>query len=136
MKKAKKYIYPFAFLIGFFVFYTILGIILETVFDNGSYAGTVFGAFAILITFVIIVPIYCIKYGNIIKNQKLKFLFSAYNTTVFSASYILPFRLEDETYIYAIFLFAWVMFWSMLPLIVRLDSRKNTENTPKNKAEN
>ena len=136
MKKVNKYIYPFAFSIGFIIFDIILAIILETILDNGSYAGAVIGAFAVLMAFVIIVPIYCIKYGNIIKKEKLKFLFSTYNATILSAFYILPFNFEDETYIYAIFLFAWVTFWSMLPLIVRIDHCKNTENTPENETEN
>ena len=136
MNKAKKYIYPFAFSIGFFIFYMLLLTILEIVLESGSYAGAAIGALAILITFVIIVPIYCIKYGNIIKNEKLKFLFSTYNATVLSASYILPFYLEDETYIYAIFLFAWVIFWSMLPLFLRIDHCKNAESTSENETGN
>ena len=136
MNKIKKYVYPFAFLMGFFIFYMILVIILKAIFDDESYAGTVIGAFAILMTFVIIVPIYCLKYGNIIKNEKLKILFSAYNATVLSLPCILQFNFEDKTYIYAIFLFAWILFWSLLPLILRLDYCKNSESTPENDTKN
>ena len=134
VKKVKKYIYPFVFSIGFFVFYIILGTIINTL-DFEGYGGL---GLAILILFAwifIVLPIYCVKYSKIIIDEKLRFLFPFYNAFILSFFYLIPFSLEDETYIYAFILFVWVALWSFVPLVIRLNSTKKQDDNDSNKTQ-
>ena len=135
MKKLKKFIYPFAFSIGFFLFYFILGTVVNTVCTADNYGGLVSALFIIMFWILIVIPIYCVIYSKIIQNGKHKFLFAIYNALVLSFSYILPFSLEDETYIYGFILFVWVLIWTGIPLFVRVFSLKNAEKTTESEAQ-
>lgn len=128
MKKAKKYVYPFIFSIGFIVFWIAVVLIINATSSGEGYGGL---GLAILILFAwifIVLPIYCIRYSKIIIDEKLRFLFPFYNAFVLSFLYILPFNFEDETYIYGAILFAWVAIWTFIPLLIRLNSTKKQDN--------
>ena len=136
MKKLKKYIYPIIFSATFLASYIFLAFLLDKVisFPHGSYAPA---ACAVLYTFawlIIALPIYCIRYSKIIIDEKLKFIFSAYNSLLIIVSHVLPFNLQGEITIITCFVL-WVLFWNMLQLVFRLISRKyeekHTESEPK-----
>lgn len=128
MKKTKKYIYPIGFSAIFLILYITFAILLTKVisFPHGSYAPA---AWIVLFTFawlIFALPIYCIRYSKIIMDDKLKFVFCAYNSLLIIAAHILPFNLQGEITIITRFIL-WVLFWNIVPLIFRLISRKHEE---------
>ena len=138
MKKAKKYIYPFAFSATFLIFFAVLIFMLENVlpFPDGSYAPIAWLFLFLLALLLIAIPFYCVKYSKVISNEKSKFLFAFYNGLVLTLTYILPYCLEDETYIYGVILFVWVEIWTILPLVLRLIFAKNKMITSQMKLKN
>ena len=126
MKTLKKYINPLAFSAIFLVFWNVLVIILNATADNDGYGALGIGIFILLVWVLIVIPIHCIKYSKIIIDGKLKILFSAYNCLVLTVVHLLPFGWKDEISVVGIF-FAWVMLWSVLPVILRLCSRENKD---------
>ncbi len=125
--KIKKYIYPIIFSIVFIVFWIAVGLIINATTSSEGYGGL---GLAILILFAwifVVLPIYCVRYSKIIMDEKLRFLFPFYNPFILSFFYLLPFSLEDETYIYAFILFAWVALWTFIPLLMRLNSAKKQD---------
>ena len=128
MKKTKKYIYPIGFSAIFLILYITFAILLTKVisFPHVSYAPA---AWIVLFTFawlIFALPIYCIRYSKIIMDDKLKFVFCAYNSLLIIAAHILPFNLQGEITIITRFIL-WVLFWNIVPLIFRLISRKHEE---------
>lgn len=128
MKKAKKYIYPFIFSICSYLFYIILAITINALYTPDNYGGLAIALVLILLWLLLSVPIYSVIYSKIIKNEKRKFLFAVYNAVVISLSYILPFCLEEETYIYGSIFFAWVLCWNFLPFIWLKEEKEQTDN--------
>ena len=133
MKKVKKYVYPIIFSATFLISYIFLIFLLSKVisFPHGSYAPA---AWAVLYTFawlIVALPIYCTRYTKIIIDEKLKFLFSAYNSLFIIVSHILPFNVWGEWRIITHFVL-WVLFWNIVVLawlrISRKYKQKNTEN--------
>ncbi|MBO7215844.1 MAG: hypothetical protein J6V84_02480, partial [Clostridia bacterium] len=93
---------------------------------NGSYAPAAWIVLLTLAWIIVLLPIYCIVYSKIIFEEKLNFLFSAYNSLTIIVSHILPFNLQGETIIIALFVF-WVLFCNFVPLICRVAFRKYKE---------
>ena len=127
MKKAKKYIYPFIFSIAFIVFWIAVVSIINATSSGENYGGIGIGLLILFAWLCIVLPIYCIRYSKIIINEKLRFLFPFYNAFALSYFYLLPFNFEDETYIYASFLFGWVALWTFISLLIKIDSTKKQE---------
>lgn len=136
MKKIKKYIYPLIFSIGFLVVYFFIAFLLSKVFSfpRGSYAPAAWLVLFTLAWLILSLPIYCVIYSKIIIDEKLKFLFSAYNSLLIVVSHILPFNLQGETTIITCFVL-WVLFWNIAPLLLRLISRKYEEKDTETEAE-
>lgn len=135
MKKVKKFIYPFIFSIMFIVFWIAVALTTNATTSNEGYGGL---GLTILILFAwifIVLPIYCVKYSKIIIDEKLRFLFPFYNAFILSFFYLIPFSLEDETYIYAFILFVWVALWTFVPLVIRLNSTKKQDDNDSNKTQ-
>ncbi len=133
MKKIKKYVYPIIFSIVFILFWVIVGLTINVTTSNEGYGGL---GLAILILFAcifVVLPIYCVRYSKIIIDEKLRFLFPFYNAFILSFFYLIPFSLEDETYIYAFILFVWVALWTFVPLVIRLNSTKEQDDNNSNK---
>ncbi|MBR2616569.1 MAG: hypothetical protein IKC69_07820 [Clostridia bacterium] len=126
MKKAKKYIYPLFFSIGFLVSWTALVGIINATSSGDGYGGLGLGLLILFVWLILALPIYCIRYSKIIVDEKLKFLFSTYNSLLIIVLHILPFNLQGETTIIVLFIL-WVLFWNFVPLISRLISRKYKE---------
>lgn len=128
VKKAKKYIYPPIFSAAFLTLYIFLLFLVGKVisFPHGSYAPAAWLVLFTLAWLIVPLPIYCIKYSKIIIDEKLKFLFSAYNSLLIIVSHVLPFNLQNEKEIVTYFIL-WVLFWNVVPLICRLIYRKYEE---------
>ena len=128
MKKFKKYIYPIAFGAIFLILFPSFMLLLNKLisFPHGSYAPAAWAVLFTLAWLILALPIYCIRYSKIIVDEKLKFLFSTYNSLLIIVLHILPFNLQGETTIIVLFIL-WVLFWNIVPLICRLISRKHEE---------
>ncbi len=122
MGKAKKYFYPLAFSIASFISFILLAIVILAFF-NTDYAGLGIAFIVLLIWAWLVVPIYCIKYSKIIREEKFKFLFATYNSVIVTLFCMLPLINETETYIYGVALFFWMEIWCSLPLIINVISR-------------
>ena len=132
MKKAKKYIYPLLFSIGFLIFWILtVTIINETFKGDTGYGGLGIGLLLLFAWLIFGLPICCIRYSKIIIDEKLKFLFCAYNSLMIIVFHMLPFNLQGETTIIVLFIL-WVLFWNIVPLICRLKSPKHEENDIEN----
>jgi len=138
MKKAKKYIYPFIFLICFFVTYIILLIVLEMVLPSGDYAGLAYAFNVLLIWIFIVMPIYCFKYSKLIYEEKWKFLFIMYNSLVISLCHTGPFLISaipgndaDIIIKITLALFGWIAFCTYVSFLIRLNTtdKQNGNNS-------
>ena len=131
MKKAKKYIYPLLFSIGFLIPWILLVITINATFNDDGYGGLVLGLLILFAWLIFGLPICCIRYSKIIIDEKLKFLFCAYNSLMIIVFHMLPFNLQGQTTIIVLFIL-WVLFWNIVPLICRLKSPKHEENDIEN----
>ena len=128
MNKFKKYFYPLAFFGRFILIFLILVYILTDIVNMG------FESVAWVVLFSVgwilfVLPFYCIKYSKVIQCEKDKFLFVAFNGFVITFFYMLPFIEEDRKYINGFILFSWVTIWTIIPLLIRLNStKKQNEN--------
>lgn len=128
MSKIKKYIYPIIFPIVFIALYILSVLVLGTVLSAGNYAGAAIAIMIIIGWALFAVPFYCVRYSKIIIDEKLKFLFAAYNCLAIIAVPLAILNFDDDTYPYYYIFILWVAFWNVLPLILRLISRKNRED--------
>lgn len=127
MKKAKKYVYPLLFSVGFLVCWLALCFIINEFFNGDGYSGL---GWAMLILFAWLIfglPMCCIKYSKIIAGEKLRFLFCAYNSLMIIAFHILPFNLRGYIAIIVFFAF-WVLLWNIVPLICQINATKHKED--------
>ena len=127
MKKAKKYIYPLLFSIGFLILWILLVTTINATSNDIGYGGLVLGLSILFVWIIFGLPICCIRYSKIIIDEKLKFLFCAYNSLMIIVFHMLPFNLQGQTTIIVLFIL-WVLFWNIVPLICRLKSPKHEEN--------
>ena len=132
--KIKKYIYPIIFSFGFTVSWMALVDIINTTSSGENYGGLGIGMLILFAWLIVALPIYCSRYSKIIIDEKLRFLFSAYNSLLIIISHMLPFSLQGETTIITCFVL-WVLFWNILLLVFRLISRKYEEKHTENKTE-
>ena len=124
MKRFKKFTYPFVFSICFFVIFIILAIVLEIVLPSGDYTGLAYAGVALLIWICVVIPIYCIKYCKLIRQEKYKFLFGFYNPLIIALCHTVPFLISaiptgdaDIIVKIALALFGWIAIWTIVPLI-------------------
>ena len=132
MKKAKKYVYPLICSVGFLIVLVALVFIINAAFEDGGYVGLAVGLLILLAWIVLGLPIYCIIYSKIIVDERLKFLFCAYNSLMIAVSHIMPFNWRGEETIIVLFTL-WVLFWNIVPLFFRSLSRKCEEKILKMK---
>ncbi|MBQ8752510.1 MAG: hypothetical protein IJZ13_05335 [Clostridia bacterium] len=125
MEKMKKFLYPFVFSAAFLILYGVLALLLTTVFSfpNGSYAPAALVVLFDLAWVLLALPIFCIRYSKIVVDEKLRFLFSAYNALLIIVAHLLPFNWQGETAILVLFML-WGVFWTFSPLLVRLLFRR------------
>lgn len=120
--KYKKIVYPFIVPLILSIIYVVI----DSCTGKDLGWGVVLFIY-LLLAVIIILPICCYKYGKIIlldSNNRL--FFCAYNSIVITLFYLLPLCMESETYLYAIFLFAWYMLWSILPFLINYFKYKKT----------
>ncbi len=131
MKKAKKYIYPFVFSIGFFVFYFILVFFVNSA-DFEGYGGLGFALLIIILWLLLVIPIYCFKYSKLIYQEKRKFLFIIYNSFVIALCYTGPFLISaipngdaDIIIQITLALFGWTALCTYVFYLIRSNSKQD-----------
>ena len=121
MHKMKKYIYPVAFSAIFMILLQVLTVTVESVLDNGSYAGIAWIVLFLGFWVFVAVPVYCAKYSKVIHEEKYKYLFAVYNSLVLP---LLHFRLHRI----GIIIFFWALGLTVLFLALRTRSEKQAVN--------
>jgi hypothetical protein len=135
MKGIKKYIYPILCSIGFLIFWILTVTIINKTFKGDSgYGGLVIGLLLLFVWLVLGLPIYCVRYSKIIIDEKLKFLFCAYNSLLIIVFHMLPFNLQGETQIIVLFIL-WALFWNIVPLAYRVGAREHKEKDTENESQ-
>ena len=140
MKKVKKYIYPFIFPICFFVFYFFLAFYISTAGFDG-YGGLGVALLIIALWVLLVVPIYCFIYSNLIYEKKRKFLFIIYNSLVVSLCYTGPFMSGagpsslNVIIKIAVFLFYWVAICTYVSYLIRLNTTKEPDENNSSETE-
>ncbi len=121
MNKAAKFLAPVTFALSCLLGYGLVALLFTRVSDlGGAILATVIYGAMILIVFLLAVPVYCFLYGfKILRHEKKKPLLALYNALVLALCYLLPFCMEDETYLYSLILFLWAGLWSALPLFFK-----------------
>ncbi len=119
MNKAAKYLSPITFALSCLLSYGLVAFLFTRVADlGGAILATVIYGAMILTVFLLAVPVYCFLYGfKILRHEKKKPLLVLYNALVLTLCYLLPFCMEDETYLYSLLLFLWAGLWSGVPLL-------------------
>ena len=142
MKKVKKYVYPFIFSIGFFVFYVVLGVVINKFYGNREgYGGLGLFMLFIILWVLVAIPVYCFRYCKLIRQEKHKFLFGFYNPFVVVLCHIGPFIISagpsslNVIIKIAIFLFVWALFWNVLLFKPREKSCEESEQLSEKKTE-
>lgn len=102
--------------------------ILNAVLEGGNYAGAAWAVLFAGTWALFVVPIYCVKYSKVIYNEKFKYLFVVYNCIILSVLHLMFFNFDSDTYIIGVIFFFGVLFWTLLPLIIRLISAKQQVN--------
>lgn len=115
MHKMKKYIYPLAFSAIFMILLQVLTVTVESVLDNGSYAGIAWIVLFLGFWVFVAVPVYCAKYSKVVHKEKYKYLFVVYSSLVLP---LLHFRLHRIGIIF----FFWVLGLTALFLVLRARS--------------
>lgn len=123
MKKFKKFIFPPIFSIGFIAYFMASGSIINATPVEG-YGGIGLFILILFVWLIIALPIYCIIYSKIIVNEKLKFVFSAYNSLLIIVLHLLPLNNLQHHLTMVTHFVLWVLFWNMVPLCIRLSSIK------------
>ena len=127
MKKAKKYVYPILFSVGFAVSWMALVMVINATVSAEGYGGLGLGMLILFGWLMVALPVYCIRYSKIIVDEKGKLLFAAYNALWIILFHLLPFHLQGEGIIAALFIL-WVLLWNVAPLLCRVISRKRSAN--------
>ena len=131
MKKLKKFLYPVMFVAGFFVwdFITALAInIIDTIRSFEGYGAL--GVFlAALLAYVLLgLPLYCVRYSRIIIDEKLNLLFAGYNFVVLETACLITVNGLEEA---KLPLSLWILFWSVVPFLLRMASKKRKADPTK-----
>lgn len=112
--KLKKIVYPFIVPLLLSIIY----IVVDSYTGKNLGWGVILFAY-LLIAVTIILPLCCYKYGKmVLLNCKNSLFLCVFNSIVITLFYIFPLYTEAETYLYAMILFFWYMFWSVLPFLI------------------
>ena len=128
MKKAKKFIYPFLFSFGFYLAFIVLGLLINAFVTGEGYGGLGLFFIFLLAWCYLLVPLYCVRYTKLIEDEKLKYLFAAYNFVVLSVIHTAGFIFNEDAFIFALAFIAWVAIWSFVPLALRVAAQKKKES--------
>lgn len=110
--------------------------VFNAVLPPDDYAGLAYVFFAFIIWIFLLVPLYCVKYSKLIKNEKHRFLFAFYNPIVLSLIHGLPFWTLEDARLYVVAFLIWSTIWTVVPLIMRIPSLAPYENTTEETAPN
>jgi hypothetical protein len=135
MKKAKKYVYPLLYSVGFLIFWVMLVFIINSTSSGTGYGGLVLGMLILFSWLILGLPICCIRYCKIIADEKSKFGFCIYNYLMIIIFHLLPFNLRGQLEIIAFFVI-WVLFWNIVPMNFRSEPIKKEEKDTENENQN
>lgn len=127
MKKAKKFIYPFLFSLAFYLAFIVVMLLINTFVTGDGYGGLGLFFIFLLAWCYLLVPLYCVKYTKLIKDEKLKYLFAAYNFVILSAIHTAGVIFSRDAFLFALAFIAWVAIWTFVPLALRLAAQKKKE---------
>ena len=127
MKKARKFIYPFFFSLAFYLAFIVLALLINAFVTGEGYGGLGLFFIFLLAWCYLLVPLYCVKYTKLIKEEKLKYLFAAYNFVVLSAIHTAGFIFNEDAFIFGLAFIAWVAIWTFVPLALRVAAQKKKE---------
>lgn len=130
MKKLKKWLYPPIFAISSFVGFVLSLFITEKIFHLGL--GSIFVLLLVVLLWgLILLPIYCAKYGKRVQTERRGVGFVFYNAAVIVLPYVVWLAEYRETYGYAFVSFLWVVAWAAFPLLSAREIRKGEERAKK-----
>ena len=128
MQRFNKFILPLAFSLACALSYLLFSVALMSLAEPiGAVLTLIFGilfelGLPIFIA-TIAVPVHSFSYAKkTLAGEKYAYLFSLYNALVLAALCLLFVILKEETYIYAVLLFFWSAFWSVLPLLFKKEN--------------
>ena len=117
----KKLLYPLR-MIGGYCLCLLVMLLLSAANDfwkgDTGYGGAVI-MFGILAAFcVIVIPLHCVLYSRkVLLGEKHGWLFVPYNALWTVLPFMLVFFADEETYLYAVGVFAWATLWTAIPLL-------------------
>ena len=143
MKKAKKYIYPLIFSVGFFVFFEVLGVVINKFCGNREgYGGLGLALLFIILWILVATPIFCFKYSKLIYEEKWKFLFIMYNSLVISLCLTGPFLISaipngdaDIIIKITLALFVWIAICTYVSFLIRSNTTDKQNDNDSNEAQ-
>lgn len=128
MKKARKFIYPFFFSLAFYLAFIVLALLINAFVTGDGYGGLGLFFIFLLAWCYLLVPLYCVKYTKLIKEEKLKYFYAAYNFVILSAIHTAGFIFNEDAFIFGLAFIAWVAIWTFVPLALRVAARKKKES--------
>lgn len=134
MKKLKKFLYPPIFVAGFFVwsFFAVFAVgIIDTIRSFEGYGALAVVLLAVFAYVLLGLPLYCVRYSKIIIDEKLNFLFMGYNLVALETACFLTVRSFRSFEKARIAVSLWILFWSVIPFLLRLLSKKRNADPTK-----
>lgn len=115
----KKWLIPIAYPFISIVTFLLSGVV--GVLGNGDgtgYGGIVIVLCGLIVYCVIVIPVMCLLYSKrCLLGQRLRFLFTLYQSLFITLPYFILFSKDNETIIYSSILFVWCELWSLLGLV-------------------
>ena len=115
----KKWLFPvasailFAFLL---IFIFVVGVGGNG--DGSGFVGAIVSLLLIIVCLAIVPPIVCFVYAKrFLVDQKIRFLFTLYQSFLITLPYLILFFESDKTPAYAFVMFVWSELWSLLGLV-------------------
>lgn len=127
MKKAKIFVYPLIASAISYLAYIILVIVINSI-SFKDYGGLGVFFLCVIIWAFLLIPIYCVVYSRLIRDEKHGLIFAFYNPVVLGLTLGVPWLVADEAWLYVGTFFVWATIWTVLPVVVHRISLKYKEN--------
>ncbi len=131
MKKLKNFFCPVLFVAGFFLWYFITALalnIIDMIRPFEGYGALGIGILALLAYVLLGVPLYCVRYSRIIIDEKFNLLFAGYNFIILETACLLTVNGLEQA---KLPLSLWILFWSVVPFLLRIISKKRKADPTK-----
>lgn len=132
MSKMKKFWLPWAFFAGVVALIIGMHYAIYTLFDSGDFAALIIWYPGLALWILGAIPVFSYQYGKHIREEKRKELLVCYHAIVQSLFALLTGSPFVRFVSFGLF-FAWVAFWTGLPLILQhFSQRKQAEQRENN----